>query len=67
MNYIRSLFAFLFLFFQVKAASAATWTPLIASADFDGIKSDVLTSAGGCLAVLLVILGVGMLLKILGR
>lgn len=43
------------------------WTPLIASTDFDGIKADVLTSAGGILAVLLVIVGIGLLVKVLGR
>lgn len=43
------------------------WTPLIASTDFDGIKADVLTTAGGILAVLLVIIGVGLLVRVLGR
>lgn len=44
-----------------------TWTPLINSADFDGIKSDVLTTSGGILAVLLVIIGVGLLVRVLGK
>lgn len=43
------------------------WTPLIASTDFDGIKADVLTTSGGILAVLLVIVGVGLLVRTLGR
>lgn len=43
------------------------WTPLIVSADFDGIKSDVLTTVAGILAVLLVIVAIGLLVKILGR
>lgn len=43
------------------------WTPLIASTDFDGIKADVLTTAGGILSVLLVIIGVGLLVRVLGR
>ena len=49
------------------AALAATWTPLIASTDFDGIRSDVLVACGGILAVLLIIIGVGLLVKMLGR
>ncbi len=43
------------------------WVPLIASTDFDGIKADVLTTSGGILAVLLVIVGVGLLVRVLGR
>lgn len=47
--------------------SFAAWTPLITSGDFDGIKADVLTTSGGILAVLLVIVGVGLLVRVLGR
>jgi hypothetical protein len=43
------------------------WTSLIQSTDFDGIKADVLTSGGGILAVLLVIVGIGLLVRVLGR
>jgi hypothetical protein len=43
------------------------WTPLIDSSAFDGIKGDVLTASGGILAVLLVIIGVGLLVRVLGR
>lgn len=43
------------------------WTPLIASTDFDGIKTDVLTASGGILAVLLVIVGIAFLVKAFGR
>lgn len=48
-------------------ALAVTWTPLVASTDFDGIRSDVLVACGGILAVLLIIVAVGLLVKILGR
>jgi len=43
------------------------WVPLIAAGDFDGIKADVFTASGGILAVLLVIVGIGLLVKVLGR
>lgn len=45
----------------------AAWTPLIASTDFDGIKTDILTVSGGILAVMLVIIGIGLLISVLGR
>lgn len=44
-----------------------TWTPLITSAAFSGIQTDVLTTCVGILGVLLTIAGIGMLIKILGR
>jgi len=43
------------------------WTPLIATTDFDGIKTDVLTTAGGIISVLLIIIGIGLLVRTLGR
>jgi len=43
------------------------WAPLINTTDFDGIKADVFTASGGILAVLLVIVGIGLLVKVLGR
>lgn len=44
-----------------------TWTPLLAASDFTGIQADVLTAAGGIIAICLAILGVGMLIRVLGR
>lgn len=66
MKALFSLFLSFFALMRVSTAHAA-WTPLIASTDFDGIKTDVLTTAGGILAVLLVIIGVGLLVRVLGR
>jgi hypothetical protein len=51
----------------VVCYATTTWTPLVTSADFTGIQADVLTAGGGILAVLLVIVGIGLLVKILGR
>lgn len=39
-----------------------TWVPLVTSEMFDGIKADVLTASSGILAVVLVILGVGLII-----
>jgi len=55
------------IFSLIPTPALAAWTPLIASTDFDGIKADVLTTSGGILSVLLVIVGIGLLVKILGR
>lgn len=43
------------------------WTPLITAADFVGIQTDVNTTASGIIAVLLIVLGVGLLARIFMR
>jgi hypothetical protein len=40
-----------------------TWIPLINSTYFDGIKADVLTTAGGVLAVGLIVLGASIIMS----
>jgi len=44
-----------------------TWTPLIASTDFDGIQADVLTAATGLLTIALVIVGIGVVYRLFTR
>ena len=44
-----------------------TYTSLISATDFDGIRADVLTSAGGILSVAMIIIAVGMLIRVLSR
>ena len=61
------LILFCLSIFAFPVLSFAAWTPLIAATDFDGIKSDVLTSSGGILCVLLIIVGIGLLVKVIGR
>lgn len=61
---IFSFFASIFALFQVKPALAA-WTPLIASTDFDGIKADLLVCVGGILALVIIIAGIGVLIRVL--
>ena len=43
------------------------WTPLITSSDFTGIQTDVTATATGIVSVLLIIVGIGLLVKVLGR
>ena len=45
----------------------AEWTPLIASTDFAGIKADMLTAVAGLMAVVLIVLGIGVLIKVISR
>jgi hypothetical protein len=45
-------------------AALADWTPLITSDSFTGIQTDVQTAAVGIMAVVLVILGVAVLMRV---
>ncbi|EKD40959.1 MAG: hypothetical protein ACD_74C00099G0008 [uncultured bacterium] len=42
-----------------------TWTPLVDATFFDGIKADVLTTNLGIMTIALIILGGGILLKVM--
>lgn len=41
-----------------------TWTPLIAAADFVGIRTDLMTAVTGYMSLALIVVGVGILWKI---
>lgn len=43
------------------------WTPLINSSDFTGILTDLGTSAAGIMSVVLVVLGIGILVRTFTR
>ena len=43
----------------------AEWTPLLASSSMDGIKADVGLAAAGIISVCLIVLGVGVLMRVL--
>lgn len=43
------------------------WTPLISAADFTGIQTDLTTTAAGIVSILLIIVGIGILVRVLGR
>jgi hypothetical protein len=44
-----------------------TWTPLLSSTFFDGVKADMMTAVGGILGLALVIFGLVMLMRVIGR
>lgn len=43
------------------------WTPLVSSTMFDGVKADVLLTAGGILGLGLIIFGLAMIWRTMGR
>lgn len=43
------------------------WTPLINTSDFAGIQTDLTTTATGIVSILLIIVGIGILVRVLGR
>lgn len=61
---ILSLFLVLALGLTTPAV-AVDYTPLIDATWFDGIKADVLTASTGILTVCLVILGAGLIIKVI--
>jgi len=42
-----------------------TWTPLITADAFTGIQTDLITTAGGVVSILLIVVGLGFLLRAL--
>lgn len=43
------------------------WTPLVSSTMFDGVKADVVLTAGGMLALALIVFGLVMIMRTMGR
>lgn len=43
------------------------WTPLVSTTMFDGIKADMLTATGGIMVLVLIIVGGGILIRVLMR
>ena len=50
-----------------STVSAQTWTPLISSSSFTGINTDCGTAASGIVGCCLIVLGIGILIKVLAR
>ena len=48
-------------------AQAEDWTPLISSTFFDGVRADMVLAAAGILGLSLIIFGVVMLMRTVGR
>lgn len=53
--------------FFVPYHAYAAWVPLIQATDFDGIRTDVLATVAGIVSILLIILGIGLFIKTIGR
>lgn len=47
--------------------ASAAWTPLITSTDFVGISTDVQTVAAGIIGIMIIVVGIGILVRVLGR
>lgn len=45
----------------------AEWTPLITSGDFTGITTDVSAVATGIITICLIVVGLGILVRVLAR
>lgn len=62
------LYGLVFGAFVVLPATAfSEWTPLISASDFTGIRTDILTAVAGLMSVILIVLGVGILIRVLSR
>lgn len=49
---------------RALATTTDTYTPLITSTMFDGIRTDVNTAAAGIIGILIIIVGLGILVKV---
>lgn len=43
------------------------WTPLVQATYFDGIRADMLTSTAGVISLVLIVVGVGLLIRVFTR
>ena len=46
------------------ALAADAYTPLISSSMFDGVRTDVNTAAAGIITILMIVVGLGLLVKV---
>lgn len=44
-----------------------TYTPLITAAFFDGPRADMLVTAGGYMSLAIIIIGVGLIVRVMSR
>jgi hypothetical protein len=63
---VSCVIAWVSAFFTAQSVYAA-WTPMIASSDFTGIQTDVGVVAAGIISICLIVIGLGMLVKVLSR
>jgi hypothetical protein len=48
-----------------RVFATETWAPLITAEHFTGIKADTLLAVGGILTIILIIAGLGILMRVL--
>jgi hypothetical protein len=60
-------FLLAFLTVLSPATVFAEWTPLITASDFTGINTDLLTTASGILGLVVIVLGIGILIRAMVR
>ena len=51
----------------VPSLASATWTPLIVSTAFDGVTADLLTAVGGMMTLIMIVVGVGILVRVFSK
>lgn len=54
--------AFVFCIVGFNVVNAA-WTPLVTAADFTGMQTDTLTVASGVIGVMVIVVGIGILIR----
>lgn len=67
MKHIKKILALTLSIFAPAIARAESWTPLITSSSFDGIKADMITMVGGIVTLFFIVLGLAMLMRAGGR
>ena len=50
---------------MISLPAVVTWTPLITSASFDGVRADLLTTVAGIVSLLFILLGLGILYRVI--
>lgn len=66
----KALIAFLSLIGVTSPGLALadyTWTPMVSSTMFDGIRADMLVAVSGILGLALIVFGLAMLMRVTGR
>jgi len=58
-----SIYALIFNLIFACNAFCAEWTPIVEDDMFEGIRADLLVAVGGILSLVLIVVGLGVLIK----
>lgn len=61
---ILSVVSLILLGITGHALATTAYTPLISSDMFDGVRTDVNTAAAGIITILIIVVGLGLLVKV---